>query len=127
MDTQKNDAARKQLFLLRLQTLMLFVILLLVLTAVLFLVIKGNEISALVHSIDTVQINEAVGSLKTAADTLGALDTEKLNAGIGDLTAAAENLRELDFEKLKNFMDSMEELGKQMDLISGFFGTFLKK
>lgn len=127
MDNEKKTTEQKQLFLLRLQTLMIFVILLLILSAVLFLFMKGNEISALVQSIDTAQINQAVGSLKTAADTLGALDTEKLNAGIGDLSATAENLSQLDFEKLESFMESMEGLGKQMDLISGFFGSFLKK
>ena len=124
--TQKTPE-QQQLFHLRLQTLMIFIILLLILAAVSFLLIKGNEIFTLVNRIDTGEINQAVSSLKTAADTLGSLDTEKLNAGIGDLSATAQNLSQLDFSKLEAFMDSLENLGNQMDAVSSFFGSFLRK
>ena len=127
MNNDHKSPESQQLFLLRLQTFMIFLILLLMIGAVLFLVIKGNQVTALVESIDTVQLNDAVASLKTAADTLGTLDTETLNQGIADISAAAENLGQVDFQKLTDFMDSLETLGAQMELISGFFSGFLKK
>ena len=119
------DPNRQQLTLLRLQTVLILLILILIAVFVFFLLGKVNAVMAVVDQIDVQEINSAVTSLKTAADTLSQVDTASLNSGIQDLSLAAEDLSALDFQKLQSFMDSQESFSKQMDGISTFFSKFL--
>ena len=123
---KEKSPEEKQLSLLRLQTVMIALILILILLAVLFLFGKVNEVMALVRQVDISEVNEAVTSLKTAAETLSQVDMEALNGGIRDLSSAAGNLGQLDFGKLTRFMDSLEDLSAQMDNVSSFFKAFMR-
>ena len=124
---KEKSPEEKQLFLMKLQTAMIGLILILILAAVIFLAGRVNEVMETVRQVDISQVNKAVGSLKEAAETLSQVDMNALNSGIQDLSGAAEDLSQLDFQKLTRFMDSLEDLSTQMDAVSSFFKTFMRK
>ena len=126
MKDHPSDPMKQQLMLMRLQTILILLILILIALSAAFLFGKVSEVMAVVNGIDVQEINSAVTSLKTAADTLSEVDTGSLNSGIRDLSLAAEGLSQLDFQKLQSFMDSLETFSRQMDEISSFFSKFLK-
>ena len=126
MRTEKT-AAEKQLTWIRIQTLMIALILILVGLCVFVMVSNVAEVMNLVEEFDLEQLNDAVGSLKTAADKLAQVDVHSLNSGIQELADTAEKLSEVDVEQLISFMDSLEEMSAQMDSFSGIFkGIFGK-
>ena len=132
MNTENPTPEDRQLRMMKVQTWMIGLILVIILALALFLMFKVNSVVGMVEGLnleqlDLQQINATVQSLQTAAENLGEMDMEALNGAIQGFSETAGNLSELDFEKLNGFMDSLEELGKQMDAVSGFFKNFLKR
>ena len=127
MENKTRTPEEKQLRLMRLQTAMLVLILLLIAALVFFVIGKVNTVVAMVQQVDVQQINDTVLSLKNAADNLGNVDMDSLNAAIGSLSDTAGQISRLDFQKLSDFMDSLDTLGEQMDGVSQFFSNFLRR
>ena len=117
----------RQLLLMRLQTVMIALILILILGFVLFLAGKVTQVMGIVQQIDMVQVNGAVASLKSAADQLSQVDVETLNEGIQGISDAAGELSELDFQQLSGFLTSLEDLSKEIDGVSGLLKGLFRR
>lgn len=115
---KERTPEQKQLMMMKLQTAMIGLILLLILIFVLFLTVRVNDVMAILEQVDPVRLNQTAGSLKSAADQMAGMDVEALNAAISNIADAAGKLGDLDTQKLNSFMESLETLGTQMDRVS---------
>ena len=138
MDAQTSvKYAKKQVRLLRVQTALIAILLVIVLLAGLFLALKFREVSSVVdtvrrelETVDFEAINNAadsfaeaaekldeldmdgfdktVDSLRAAADKIGSVDAGELNEAVAALKAAAENLSDIDIASLNSLVEALD-------------------
>ncbi len=144
--------ARKQLRMMRLQTILIAALLLILLAGIVFLAVRFREIGELadtlkteVELIDVGAINDAAGNLASAAEELDmdavgqtvealkraaegieSVDMSELNDAVAALKAAAQSLSEIDVDSLNSLVEALDgtatKLGSTVNAIGGIFG-----
>ena len=147
----KPEPAREQkddrlLRLVKIQTAMLAVLLVLLAVGGIFAAVQVNRAMQLVNAVDMNRVNTVVASLQEiaadldmenvgktvealqgAAKGLADLDMDAVNDGIQALTEAAENLQSLDVEQLNDLIASLEQTAAQMEKTTAVFGRLFGK
>lgn len=95
-----NDIQRRQLQMMRLQTIMTAAILVIALIVGVFVIVQFSSMKSCIdtitqkaQTIDSETLNEAIDSLREVAENLSGVDTEKLNEFISALNSTAEKFQ----------------------------------
>lgn len=100
------DTQSRQLKLLRVQTALIGGIFLLLLAALVFLAVQfaalGEALDMVETQLQSLELEETVEALTTAAETMGEVDMAALNEAVASLDAAAENLGAVDMKQLNS-------------------------
>lgn len=142
----KGQKDGQLLLLVKIQTAMLAVLLVLLAAGGIFAAVQVNRAMQLVNAVDMNRVNTVVASLQEiaadldmenvgktvetlqgAAKGLADLDMDAVNDGIQALTEAAENLQSLDVEQLNDLIASLEQTAAQMEKTTAAFGRLFGK
>ena len=118
---------------MKLQTAILALILVAVLTAVVILTVRFSAIQKCVdligekvEEIDVGEITDAVRAFTEAADKVAEVDTGELNEAVSSLQSAAENLSGVDVDSLNKLVSALEGVAEKLEgavnAISSIFG-----
>lgn len=145
---------KKQLGLLRLQTALIAILLVIVLLAGLFIAVKFREVSSVVdtvkyelENVDFEAVNGAADSLaeaakkldeldmegfgktvealRGAAEKIGSVDADELNDAVAALKAAAEKLSDIDMTSLNSLVEALDGTATKLSTaVSAIGGIF---